>query len=633
MKKIISLILCISLLVGTFAFTASAESELPIKGKITDYPVIIVPGYSAAWLMLGDDPETAECAWSGLDLNLLLPKLLDRIAELGLGLAVMNLDNAKLIAKIVAQEIKSTWPLMGCNPDGTSKYDLKPYYFDAKDTSTKTLKEMDNDFSRHDRENAEIICDCIGEENVYNFNVDWRMGVEYCAGRLDEYIKQVKEHSGSDKVNVLSISQGGQITATYLALYGEQGDVDNMVMSSPAIGGSALASDLLSLNAHADEQTIARMVEHGLFVEEDYEWLLRANELGFLDKILNALIPYLADSMGYWGSIWDFVPAEYYPELRDKYLSDPECAPLAEQSDRFHFEILPTFTEKFRECQKNGMNISIITGSGDRMASGLDVYSDAIIPVSSATGATCAPFGERFSDGYVQKDEANGKYKVSPDMTIDASTCYLPDNTWFSEHNFHGWTWFSYCTRELAITLLLTDRITDVYSDPEYPQFLYSDNPCETIAFELNSATPGMIYGDTDSITVKNVLEQGSVKITAAYCPELDLRFNIKKPIKLEPGESTEITFSGEIPAESLKCVHFTVYYNADTKTPLNYQTRGFTVMNGEAAVGSGTQKVLQNGILDNTAHPFCILRKLGFFELVSMFLTVTVCRLNNLFH
>ncbi len=141
-----------------------------------------------------------------------------------------------------------------------------------------------------------------------------------------------------------------------------------------------------------------------------------------------------------------------------------------------------------------------------------------------------------------------------------------------------------------------------------------------------------MLDGDTDSITVKNVLEQGSVKITAVYCPELDLRFNIKKPVKLEPGESAEITFSGEVPEESLKCVHFTVYYNADTKTPLNYQTRGFTVMNGEAAVGSGTQKVLQNGILDKTAHPFCILRKLGFFEIVSMFLTVTVCRLNNLF-
>ena len=105
MKKIISVILCISLVVGIFAFTASAESELPIKGEITDYPVVIVPGYSAAWLMLGDDPETAECAWSGLDLNLLLPKLLDHIAELGLGLAVMNLDNAKLIAKVVAEEI------------------------------------------------------------------------------------------------------------------------------------------------------------------------------------------------------------------------------------------------------------------------------------------------------------------------------------------------------------------------------------------------------------------------------------------------------------------------------------------------------------------------------------------------
>ncbi len=635
MKKVISVILCAAILLGTFALNAFAEPEIEIKGEITDYPVIVVPGYSAAWLMKGDDPETAECAWSGLNFDELLPRLLDRIVELGAGLAVMNLDNAEWLAKVLAEEVKNTWPLMGCCPDGTSKYDLKPYYFEAADTNTKTLDERDVGFCIHDRENASIICDYIGEENVYNFNVDWRMGVEYTAGKLNEYVKSVKKYSGSDKVNILAISQGGQTAATYLTLYGEQGDVDNMVLSSPAIGGSALASDLLSRKADIDEQGIMRMIEHGMFMPDDYEWLLRANELGFLDKIFNALIPYLADSLGYWGSIWDFVPTEFYDELKKEYLSAPECAPLVKQSDRFHYEILPQVTGKFRECQENGMNISIITGTGDKMLSGLNVYADGIIPVSSATGATCAPFGERFGDGYTQVNRWSGKNKVSPDMTIDASTCYLPDNTWFSEHNFHGWTWFSDCTKELAITLLLTDRITDVYSDKEHPQFLYSDNLSETISFDLNSEVSGMIDADTNSITVKNILTDGNVKITAVYCPELDLKFNVPKKTVIAPGESTVITFSGSIPEVSKQCVHFTVYYNADTNTPFNYKTKGFTVMNGEIVRKSEeTVKIADGGVLSNIRFQFIpmFLKKLGLYELASMIITVLYCKTVNLF-
>ena len=55
--------------------------------------------------------------------------------------------------------------------------------------------------------------------------------------------------------------------------------------------------------------------------------------------------------------------------------------------------------------------------------------------------------------------------------------------------------------------------------------------------------------------------------------------------------------------------------------------------MNGEAATGSGTQKVLNNGVLDNIKLPLCILKKLGLYELVSMLITVSMCRLGNLFH
>ena len=61
-------------------------------------------------------------------------------------------------------------------------------------------------------------------------------------------------------------------------------------------------------------------------------------------------------------------------------------------------------------------------------------------------------------------------------MEIDASYCYLPDNTWFVDGLYHGMTFNEDYTRELAIRLLLTDELTDVFTDPAFPQFRASAN-------------------------------------------------------------------------------------------------------------------------------------------------------------
>lgn len=94
-------------------------------------------------------------------------------------------------------------------------------------------------------------------------------------------------------MNIFAVSHGGQVTATYLNLFGFKNDVDNAVMTIPAIGGAALAYDLASCNAALDEECLLRFIEHGMRWEEDYDWLVKAQQLGFLDKVINALIPYV----------------------------------------------------------------------------------------------------------------------------------------------------------------------------------------------------------------------------------------------------------------------------------------------------------------------------------------------------
>ena len=76
MKKIISLILVFALVFTTFAFTTSAEDD------ITDYPVIIVPGYSGSALRYVDENGNEEHIW-GITGDMILGILENTIKNIG----------------------------------------------------------------------------------------------------------------------------------------------------------------------------------------------------------------------------------------------------------------------------------------------------------------------------------------------------------------------------------------------------------------------------------------------------------------------------------------------------------------------------------------------------------------------
>ena len=147
---------------------------------------------------------------------------------------------------------------------------------------------------------------------MFFYTNDWRMSVYDCAVGLDEYIQKVKEYTGKDKVNIIAVSHGGQVSAVYLSLFGYKQDVDNAVLTVPAIGGAGLAYDLMSGDVAIDEYMIVYYLQHGFDADGKYEWLLEAQQLGFLDEVVKNALPYIYNVAGYWGSIWDFIPLEYY---------------------------------------------------------------------------------------------------------------------------------------------------------------------------------------------------------------------------------------------------------------------------------------------------------------------------------
>ncbi|MEE1065934.1 MAG: alpha/beta fold hydrolase [Acutalibacteraceae bacterium] len=620
MKKLLCVLLSLVVVVSSCSLFATAAGE--VKGDISEYPVIIVPGYSSTNLYYGDSLETGESVW-GLDFDYVLERVLARIADIGIGLGMFAFDNAEYITDVLAEEMTALFEKIRCNPDGTSAYELHQDYTDALHKNNAYLIENRTDTKyRQEVEISEEIAQYIGHENIYNFSCDFRMGAESCAKELDAFVQEVKAHSGKDKVNLFAISHGGQVSATYLALYGYKDDVDNAVLTVPAIGGAGIAYDAMMATIEFDEECLLRFIENGTMTEENYNWLVKAQQLGFVDTLLCTLFPKIFPSIGYWGSLWDFIPVGRYEEAKAALLDSEESARLIEISDRFHYEILPSMPEKFAECIENGMNISIVAGTGEHIVTGMDENSDGIITTNASTGATCAPYGQRFGDGYEQINYCNGKDKISPSMEIDASTAYLPDNTWFVDGLFHGMTYKDNYTRVLMMTLLLTDDITSVYSNPDFPQFKYSTNASHTVHAAFDGCDEGILSSEAKTLTVTNVCANSNVRIAAVECDGIDLVFTFDANRTLAPGEIMEVEFEGEIPQVSGKAVNVTVCYAMNTITPIGYRTQTFRIMNGapventEELVDFEDQTVM-NGQLDS------VLGSLGLREIVSMLYTI----------
>ena len=581
MKKLISVILCCVLLFSSVTMTSAAFNKEEYNG----YPVIVVPGYSSSGQYRIDENGNKIHVW-GIDYKEIIAALFKNIVEVGIDLGSLATGDGKKLGRTVGREFVKLYYDMACNPDGSSVYPLQRYCVTAEESNrAEMLKKYDGELTyQHETEIMGEYAEYVGDENIYNFNCDFRMGAPFCAKQLDEFIQSVKEYSGKDKVNIFAVSHGGQVTGTYLTLYGEKGDVANAVMTVPALGGAGLAYNILADNIEFDEENLFRFVEHGMMFETDFNWLVRANELGFLDEVLNTLAPYARQIIGYWGSIWDFCPTEYYEELKAKLLDPTESAKLIEKSDYMHYSVMPDFSNGFKRAQKAGTDVYIVAGYDNRIVTGLNESSDGIITITSSTGATAAPLGQRFADGYKQKVNT-GFYQVSPSMTVDASTSYLPEHTWFVENFYHGMIYKDPYTAELLKTLLLTEKIKDIHSSPDYPQFHATTNKSHSVHAMFNKSVEGYVDSKDTSIIIKNLSEKYKMKITGISARGVDLKFAGSVFSKvLAPGESTEVKFTGKIP--EISCANFDLvvdYVLIGSATPMGERLFNFTILNGSA--------------------------------------------------
>lgn len=597
MKKLISLLLCVTLLISTGGIFAIAESA-------DDTPVIIVPGFLQPFMFIeGENGAEDEYLWL-MAKETLLEQIVNDLPALIPAFAGLTLGKAEQFGATLGKTAFSMGQKLRCNPDGTSVYPVTHYKNDPTKSNAKYLKE--NVSREAERKNflfESFVDYAVANgyadlEDIYIFEFDSRHDTIQIANELRTFIKDVKEYTGSDKVNLFTISYGGLITSTYLYYYKNECDVNKAVLNVPPLQGTDFIDKLFRKNIDLPMRSLADFVESVLGADTEVASIFEANDIDALNAILEGAVDGMLEVVQYWSSMYTITSPDLYENMKRDFLNSLEAADMIERNDIIHYEIMPSMSRIFAECKALGTDISIITCSGIDMVFGGDLNGDLLVPTYSASGAKVAKLGERFADGYTGAKTAcsNPAHNhVSPSMEIDASCAFLPENTWFVEDSYHAQFELEEYVCSLCAKLVFTDELKDVYSDPAYPQFENSDNAHMGLHMSFNSSPTGYLSSADSSLVIRNVYSDSSVKILSVIANGVELSFDAKDIPVIAPGESVEISFSGTVPAVSAKRGELTVNYikTSGIVGPTS-KIFEFTVNNGEPC--SYSEETAENG-------------------------------------
>lgn len=334
-----------------------------------------------------------------------------------------------------------------------------------------------------------------GIEYSYYFGYDFREDPIVNAHKLHDYIEEVKEITGHDSVRMRASSMGGVTTLAYLNLYGSDG-IETIIFQNCPLQGTAVAGELYNGKLHIDKDALVRYAS-GALPSMDSDVLagilitlidmldsagVWAGLLDIADVIVanlkdrvfdEALIPIFATMPG----IWSFVPDEYYETAKDFMGLDPQThSVLLERLDYYHYEVQSKAGELLKAAQTNGTNIYIVAGYNMQRTPLVEAYmnnSDGTVDTQYASvGATCAYIGEKLPSDYKQAVKAEYNY-ISPDRVIDASTCALPEQTWFIKDMLHS-TCHDGHDAFYRVLFESEEQLT-VHDLEEYPQFMQND--------------------------------------------------------------------------------------------------------------------------------------------------------------
>ncbi len=379
---------------------------------------------------------------------------------------------------------KSAFWRQATNKDGTPVENLQVVRYE------KSFAELTDEQINHLFINIPLrgICDIVGYDHVYYFAFNIIGDPMATAAELDEFIQMVKAQTGHDKVNILNASLGASIFTAYAEQFKEKGDVEKIVNVVALLNGSDAFGDLYAADFNLSGEALYRDYLPEALADGD------SKTMGYLANLLIRLLPkqVLLDTLeavlnGAMDSMlrcapnfWAMIPKEDYPAIADKWLSDPEYAVMRAKTDAFYQAQLNLKDNMLYMIHEKGAVINNVCGYNlpfSSMSGVLSIVnsnknsnSDGVINVqSTGLGVTAAPAGQKLPADYLA---AHNSPYISPDKGLDASTCVLPDNTWFFYNQDHEQAGKNAACMNLVGELFTNPDFTDIHSDPaRFPQF------------------------------------------------------------------------------------------------------------------------------------------------------------------
>lgn len=318
----------------------------------------------------------------------------------------------------------------------------------------------------------------------YFFWYDWRLDPMEIAKDFNEFIKAIKRVTGSEKVSIICRCLGTNVVCAYLEQFGSD-DIYGVGFDGSVCMGAEPISEALSGKFKVDVVAIERILRDGnAFGTFDIDpFVISCIDLAQKSGIIDAYVGYKKATLYaklvegvtsalalssisypcYWACVKpsDFDTAVKYvfgKEGSEKYV---KYAGLIEKITNYNEKVKKHIPELIKGLPEKGVKVGVISKYGTQMiptCQSANNIADTFVSVTSSSfGATTGTIYEPLSDEYIaaQQEKGLGKY-ISPDKNIDASTCLLPDYTWFIKGVRHSeWT---YAEDMLLMTVVTSDR-------------------------------------------------------------------------------------------------------------------------------------------------------------------------------
>lgn len=469
MKKVLSVLLSVIMI---FSMGSAAFASLTEGCTCGFSPIIYVGPLGCSSIVRDAGTDDAQQLWK-IDTGYLLSNLSSVLPDLTKALLTRNTD---LLGDALVKFINDCFGDLALDSEGESK----------ENVTTPELNVPKGD--RH------------GPDSDYYFDYDFRLDPFAHAERLHDFIAQVKELTGHNTVKLKCSSMGGVVLSAYLEKYGSE-DIDVIIARCCPFKGTAVAGEAFTGKLEINSTSLTRYGEDAIpFLDGGFEadflesflyvLLDTLKGVGVIDGICalgDKLIKDLGDRIydealvpifGTLPGIWSFVPEEYFDDAVE-FMNLPEEGGLHDQIFAYR-TAMANIGENLMEAKENGTEICIICGYNVQRTPLVTLWkstSDGTVDTKYASiGATCGDVKEPLSSDYLSA--MDDRTYLSPDNMIDASTCVMPDNTWFVRDWLH-------CNGNKGIdelfNLVMTTEDVSVSSFEKFPQFLVADDDADTV--------------------------------------------------------------------------------------------------------------------------------------------------------